>query len=354
MKKVLIVQPYGIGDLLFLTPVFRALRKMPGVEKIDLLLGSRTEAVVSSNPNIDSIYSIDKDIWHREGKQRAFRDTVDLTKKFRAEKYDVMLDYSMRGEYGFMAWLFWGIPVRAGFNYKRRGFFHNRKIAIPGGFEKKHVTDYFCDLAEKAGIPVKDRSMDFFVSKQDEAAAVSILDGAGMKRFLAVTAGGGESWGKDAHFKRWPARDFAQLSEKLKNKYALDGIVLIGSKGEKELAVEYLKNLHGNALNLCGDLTLGVSAALINKAALFLGNDGGLMHLAHALKTPVAALFGPVDPVVYGPYPANDSAAVIVKEDLECRPCYKKFRYNSACAHRKCLQALTPEEALTKLDKLKV
>ena len=31
IRRVLIVQPYGIGDLLFLTPVFRALRTLPGL-----------------------------------------------------------------------------------------------------------------------------------------------------------------------------------------------------------------------------------------------------------------------------------------------------------------------------------
>ena len=60
LRRVLIVQPYGIGDLLFLTPVFRALRLIPTVERVDLLLGSRTETVVRANPHVDNFYSIDK------------------------------------------------------------------------------------------------------------------------------------------------------------------------------------------------------------------------------------------------------------------------------------------------------
>ncbi len=350
IRRVLIVQPYGIGDLLFLTPVFRALKKMPGIERVDLLLGSRTEAVVTGNPNIDRIDSIDKDVWHREGNLRALRDLWNLTRKYRKEKYDLMLDYSLRGEYGFMAAFLWGIPVRAGFDYKRRGFFHNVKTAIPSGFEKKHVTDYFCGLAEKCGIPVADKAMEYFVSPREDAAAGEILKKENAQRFLAVTVGGGESWGKDAHFKRWPARYFARLSEKLMNRYGLSHVILLGSPGERELAGDFLKNFSGPALNLCGKTNLGISTALIQKAALFLGNDGGLMHLAHALKTPVAALFGPVDPAVYGPYPSSPQAVVSVKKDLACRPCYQKFRYNSACEHRDCLQKLTPEEVLAAIE----
>ena len=57
MRRVLVVHPYGIGDLLFVTPVLRALRLLPAVERVDLLLGSRTESVVSSNPHADEILS---------------------------------------------------------------------------------------------------------------------------------------------------------------------------------------------------------------------------------------------------------------------------------------------------------
>src|SRR5262249_47960476 len=57
-RRVLIVHPYGIGDLLFVTPVLRALRLLPSVERVDLLLGSRTDAVVRANPHVDDIFVI--------------------------------------------------------------------------------------------------------------------------------------------------------------------------------------------------------------------------------------------------------------------------------------------------------
>lgn len=353
MKRVLVVQPYGIGDLLFLTPVLRALRQMPGSETVDMILGSRTDAVIAANPHINEIFSINKDVWHAQGKWKAFRDMRELTSKLVKKKYDLLLDYSLRGEYGFWAQFFLGIPRRAGFDYKKRAFFHNIKFPIPEGFHKKHVAEYFAALAEKAGVPVRDLSMEFYVSTADRKNADGILKELGAGNFLALSAGGGESWGKDAHFKRWPPKYFAQLAEKFKSKYGISGAVILGSGGENELAQEVLQGLRGPALNLCGKVSLGVSAALIEKSQVFLGNDGGLMHLAHALKRPVIALFGPVDPVSYGPFPLRASAAAVVKENLECRPCYAKFRYNGSCEHRKCLQELTPDEVLTQLEQKK-
>ena len=347
IRRVLVAQPYGIGDLLFVTPVLRALRLKPSIEKVDLLLGSRTESVVRSNPHVDEIFSIDKDRFRDQGKWRTFREVLALGKKLRGNHYDLLLDYSLRAEHAFFAQFFLGIPRRAGFDYKRRGFFHNRRIRIPEGFANRHVADTFCDLAEAAGIPVEDRFLEFYLGNRDHEEADRILrekGGRSFRHFLVVSPGGGESWGQDAHFKRWPPRFFAGLIERLQGVKGWDGAVILGSAGEKELAAELKGFLKMPGLNLAGEISLPASAAVIARAALFLGNDGGLVHLAHALRVPLVAFYGPVDPEVYGPYPPGSDAIAVVKEGLECRPCYRKFRYASDCPHRHCLQALTPEE----------
>ena len=90
LRRVLIVQPYGIGDLLFLTPVLRALRVMPTVEKVDLLLGSRTESVVRANPHVDQIYSIDKDLFHRRSYGRP-QDSAMSRVRFRVNTMPTLL-----------------------------------------------------------------------------------------------------------------------------------------------------------------------------------------------------------------------------------------------------------------------
>lgn len=359
IRRVLVVQPYGIGDLLFVTPVLRALRLHPPVEKVDLLLGSRTEIIVAGNPHVDEIFSVDKDIFHRQGNLRTFRDVLALGKKLRANRYDLLLDYSLRGEYAFLGQIFLGIPTRVGFDYKRRGFFHTDRLAIPRGFCGRHVVDYFCDLAQKAGICVEDRFLEFYLSDADRSEARRLLQekfkrgGERQKefeRYMVVSPGGGESWGRDAHFKRWPAPFFAEFVNRLMQRNIADGVVIIGSPSEKELSCRLAGGLQVPALDLTGEISLTHAAVLMEGAEIFIGNDGGLMHLAHALRTPLIAFYGPVDPEVYGPYPKMPQAATLIKENLECRPCYQRFRYNSACVGRECLQDLKPEEALQILD----
>ncbi len=349
LRRVLVVQPYGIGDLLFITPVLRALRLIPTVERVDLLLGSRNAVVVRANPHVDEIMEVDKDLYHRQGKMKTFRDAFLLGQKIRSRQYDLLLDYSLRSEYAFFSQFFLGIPKRAGFDYKRRGFFHTHRLPLQKGFSGRHVADFSCGLAELAGVPVRDRWLEFYLENEDVRQVRQILlsgDARDWKRFAVVSAGGGESWGRDAHFKRWPPGFFAKFLKRIQRKAGLDGVFLVGGPGEKELAAALQAAMEIPSVNLTGQLTLSQTACVIDRSSLFVGNDGGLLHLACARRKPVIGFYGPVDPAVYGPYPLNlPFTQTVVKENLECRPCYQKFRYKSDCPDRRCLTELTPEEA---------
>lgn len=349
IRRVLIVQPYGLGDLLFITPVLRALRLKSSVERVDLLLGSRTESLICTNPHVDEIMQIDKDRIHRQSRWKTYGEMISLGKKLRAKNYDLLLDYSMRGEYAFYSKFFLGIPLRAGYLYKRRGMFHNRRLPIPEGFHGRHVADYCCDLAEAAGIPVKDRWLEFYLPREDrrdgEEFIARHIPPEWRSDYMALSPGGGESWGRDAHFKRWPPAHYAGFAAKIAGKTGIRGAVILGGPGEKQLCEDLLGKLAIPAVNLAGLSSLRQSAYVIDRSRLFIGNDGGLLHIACARRKPVIGFYGPVDPAVYGPYPPGGAAAAIYKKDLECRPCYKKFRYKSDCAHRNCLMELNPSEA---------
>jgi lipopolysaccharide heptosyltransferase II len=354
LKRVLVVHPYGLGDFLFVTPVLRALRLIPTVEKVDLLLGSRTFEVVRENPHADEIFIVDKGRYQQQSRAQTFCEVAALGKELRSRHYDLMLDYSMRSEYAVFGRLFLGIPRTAGFNYKRRGLYHTIRFPLPEGFSQRSAVDTYCGLAERAGIRVEDRWMELYVSDsarveaQKKWQAKTGRTEAG--RFLFVSPGGGESWGKDAHFKQWPVSFFAELCLRLCGAGGFEGVVILGSPAEKDLAAGLAEKLRVPFLNFAGELSILESSALLERAALFLGNDGGLVHMAHALRIPLIAFYGPVDPAVYGPTPASSRALVVYKKDLACRPCYARFRYNSACEKRECLQELTPDEAWAQME----
>lgn len=379
LKRVLIVHPYGIGDLLFVTPVLRALRLIPTVETVDLLLGSRTREVVEHNPHINDIFVLDKDRYYRQTWLENLKDSLELGRKLREKHYDLLLDFSLRRENAFFGEFFLGIPKRAGFAYKKRAVFHNIRYPLPDGFWKKHAADFYCDLAELAGIPVEDRFLEYFPpldtptsekktkitgdshQKGDRQAlnacpqngdchlfsdALDILG----SDFLSVSPGGGDSWGKEAVFKRWPVSYFAELIRRTKEERRINGVAILGSASERLLCEELQALVGPPAVVLAGDTTLAETAMILKQSRLFIGNDGGLVHLAHALQVPLIAFYGPVSPEVYGPYPPSSDAITIYKKDLSCRPCYYKFRYNTSCPTIACLKDLKPTEVFGQIS----
>ncbi len=354
-KRVLMIHPFGIGDGLFITPILRALKEH-GVKRVDLLLGSRTRELFEFNPYVDEIFEWDKSpvVGFRQ-KWNRWRKLMELSAKLRKVRYDAAFDFSPTGHYAFMSFLFFWIPIRIGFNFKNRGLLLTHKQELPNGYVDRSVVEYYLGLLKFLGISPRSNQSELFLSETDQMTAQEILrkyhlsDGV---PFLAVAPGGGESWGKDARLKRWPVRHFAKLIQELRSRYplAFEKVLIFGGQNERFLGDQLLEELSGIAAdNLCGSLSIRQAAALIKRAAVLIGNDGGLLHIAHAVGTPVIGIFGPVDSVVYGPYPPGLKVMTVSNEGPACRPCYQRFRYQAACQGIECLSRLLPERILNEI-----
>ncbi len=138
----------------------------------------------------------------------------------------------------------------------------------------------------------------------DDAKAAALLPAGAPVIALAPTA----NWSG----KIWPAERFAALFRALATS-TLPGAraaVFAGpGAAERALAAPLLARLP-DAIDLCGRLTLYEAAACLARAALFIGNDSGLMHLAAAAGAPTLGLFGPTPAAIYAPV-GRRAAAVI-------------------------------------------
>jgi ADP-heptose:LPS heptosyltransferase len=88
--------------------------------------------------------------------------------------------------------------------------------------------------------------------------------------------------------KRWPAARFAMLARALDEKGYLP--VVVGSRHERPLAA-LIGKACPTALDLVGRTDIAVLAALAQRAALTVGNDTGVCHLAAAAGSPLVVLF---------------------------------------------------------------
>lgn len=105
--------------------------------------------------------------------------------------------------------------------------------------------------------------------------------------------------------KTWPLDRFITLIDRLTAAGApLDGwsIAVLGGPDERDAARALSESLEGRDVRDITGEGLLATAALLERADIFVGNDSGLMHMAAAMGCPVVALFGPTDERLYGPW----------------------------------------------------
>jgi len=352
LNKILIINNFGIGDVLFTTPLIRNIRANYPDAFIGYVCSLRASSVLENNPCLNKIYIYEKDdyrvLW-KKSRLAAFRKAGRAFLEIRRERFDIVFDFSLNRLFSFLGFVS-GIPRRIGFNYKGRSGFLTTKIAI-NGFEGKHVVEHYLSLAQRAGIKITGRELEAYPKLADCEWAKKILQDNGIQRndlLAAIVPGGGVSWGPDVVYRRWPAENHAKLADKIIEKFNAK-IILLGDQNEQELAEGFKKAARRKIVDLIGKTTLGQYLALLAMAKLVVVNDGGPLHMAVAAGAKTVSLIGPVDENIYGPFP-KDGHGVVTK-DIACRPCYRQF-HRADCKHISCIRTITVEEVFSKVEEV--
>ncbi len=354
-KKILLINIFGIGDVLFTTPFITQLKSAFPDLFIGYLANRRTAPVLKNHPKIDRVYIYERDefdrLW-RTSKLAFMRRGREFLKDIRSEGFDTAVDFSLNSGINFLI-AGAGIPRRLGYNFKNRSPWLTLKFPL-AGYEEQHVVVYYNDLLRQMGIEPRPTPTEIPVTAAEEAWAEQWLLKAKIpegRTVFGVVPGGGASWGKDAAKKRWAPENYAKLADKLVEMFD-STIILVGDEGEADLCAKVASLMTRPAINACGQTTIGQFAALARRLTVMIVNDGGPLHMAVAAGARTVSLFGPVDERVYGPYaPGVSRQHAVAALDLSCRPCYRRFRM-SDCAHGSCLKNLTVEEVLKKVESL--
>jgi heptosyltransferase-2 len=348
-KNILVINTFGIGDVLFSTPMVRALKENIPDARIDFMCNERCQYLMRSNKNISDIIVFEKDKYREAFKRSKIefaKEIFRFAKKIRGAKYDLAVDLSLGHQISLLLKLL-GIKKRIGFNYRNRGRFLTSKLDI-NGFNDKHVVESYLDVLSLIGITDgSGRNLELslppeFIKWADDFVHKNKLT---TRRLIGIAPGGGKSWGKYSVYRRWSPQDFGYVARKLAEKEKNLSFLFFGSEEEKPLCRGIEERLGVNYMNLCGVLPLPKSIALIKKCELLLCNDGGILHIGVSQGIKTISIFGPVDDRVYGPYPPSDKHKVIKAEGIECRPCYKNFKHKMCDTHD-CLKKIKPDEVL--------
>lgn len=111
--------------------------------------------------------------------------------------------------------------------------------------------------------------------------------------------------GANSAHKVWPPALYAALADALRAQFSQ--VVLLGDQRDVPLAEQFIRYYPGQAVSLCGALSLNASCAALATADLFIGNDSALGHMAAAMAVPSVTIFGAGDPQRYRPWSAMAS-----------------------------------------------
>ena len=142
-------------------------------------------------------------------------------------------------------------------------------------------------------------------------------------------------------------------------------MVLTGGNDAAEIAyVSRLAKQMDAPLNLAGQLTINESACVISQAIAHVGPDTALTHVAAALGVPTVALFGPTDPLKWGPWPRgfdgqrtpwqrlgdqNIGHVSIVQGNTSCVPCNNEGCERNIASFSDCLLFLPAARVINAL-----
>ena len=136
-------------------------------------------------------------------------------------------------------------------------------------------------------IPLEDPSaFDLCLTSSEHSAAGAALNGLGKSRPFIVACVGAKVDVKD-----WGNTNWAQLLSKLGKTLNGWDLAMIGSADEAERSSQLLRQWSGDSRNLCGQLSVRESAAMLSRSEAYIGHDSGPMHLAAAVGTLYVAIF---------------------------------------------------------------
>jgi heptosyltransferase-2 len=116
--------------------------------------------------------------------------------------------------------------------------------------------------------------------------------------------------------KRWPLSRFAAVGDRLARTTGAQ-VVVLGAPPERPFAEAVAAAMTRPARVLAGQTSLAELVGVLARVRVLVTNDSGPMHVASALGTPVAAVFGPTDPGETAPV----GRARLLSEPVHCAPC---------------------------------
>ncbi len=350
LRRILVVKPADLGDLLLTTPALRALRATFPHARIALFAPPRSAFLLRTCPYVDDVLTFDKyafDDPRALFSPRGWISLVRLAWQLRRRRYDAVVIprhlTTALGALKFAALAFaTGAPIRAGLD-NGRGWFLTHRVP-DDGFGARHEVEY--DLAVVGTLGAHTDNRQLWVPRDDAAETWAEHLVQAWPRPLVVMHPGSGGY---STARRWPAEQFAALADAW---HARHGGTIVLVDAEEATTAAVVSRTHAPLVDLGGQTTLLQTIALLRRADLFVGNDSGPLHLAAGVGVPVVGVYGPSNWRAWGPWGRRTA---VVHRALPCQPCfYRGHRLGlpDGCPDRPCLTMLPHEQVLAAMEQM--
>jgi predicted lipopolysaccharide heptosyltransferase III len=311
-----------IGDVILSTPLLPLLRNRFPKASLTFLVNPGTESVLFGNPHLEEIIVIPRVGWAGQ---------LGFLQKLRQSGFDGVVDLT-DGDRSALLTYWTGAGVRLGFNRENRWRGKLYSKVLPSAYGSMHMVDYHAQALTELGISDAVGEPEIYLRREDEEQGDQLLASLRIGDTPLVVLSPSARYS----FKAWPLERFAALADWLAEQGA--AVALIGHQEEVFIGRQIINLTKSKPRNLMGQTLLPQLATLMKRSALFVGNDGGPMHMAAAVGCPVLGLFGPTDPHVWGP---RGKKASVIYKGLECGKC---FYPGCIRGEESCMRQISVEE----------
>jgi len=315
-RRIVVRTPNWVGDAVMALPFLASLRLNAPDSEICVLTRPILQDFFSQVRECDGVLSLNES-HGRHGLAAVWRNARSL----RRQKFD--LGFCLPPSFGAALMMrLAGVRRRVGHAVDARGWLLTDSLPhLPNGKRPHRADGYLSLLGAVWRNPKTDKALRYEPGNTAREGARALCEQHGIPdtaMILAVAPGAAQL------NKLWPAERFAEVCRRwLDHENAV--ITIVGGAGDRDTCGAVAEGIRGRrAYNLCGAGSLPLTAAIIRRADLFVGNDSGLSHLAAAVGVPVVVISGPGDPSEVAPYVEG---AITVKRPLFCSPCYRNTCY---------------------------
>lgn len=286
-ESVLVVVTRRIGDVLLSTPVLRSLKDAWPHAQIDVLVFAGTQGFLMGNPDVRRVLTI--------AERPGFADHVRFARGL-ARRYDLALSLVPGDRPTLYAWM--AGKRRVGLLAADRKSRWKRALLhawVPFDATDTHTVRMPLALLSTLGVAAVGGVLASWTA-EDEKLVDRLLAPIGSAPYAVLHPH------PKFRYKMWTEEGWGEVGRWLAQRGM--PVVLTGGPGTEERAyVGRIAREIPEALDLSGKLGLGGVSLVLARAALYVGPDTAVTHAAAALGVPTVALYGPTNPVKWGPWP---------------------------------------------------